>query len=170
MASIYILTEEFKTIWALMEDGSIDDEALLDVFNNTQEELADKMEGYCKFLKNCESDIEGLKAEIKRLTERKQVMENTVKRAKKAMQTALEAAGEKSITGGTFKISIAKNPPSMVIDDPYVENIPMRYLIPTAPTIDKSAIMETLKNGSDEEKAELEGIAHLEQGSHISIK
>lgn len=170
MASIYELTAEFNTLWALMEAGEISDDVLKEVFENTQEELADKMEGYCKFIKNCQSDVAGIKAEIERLQDRKAVLENTIKRSKEAMKTALEASGGKPLTCGTFKVSLANNPPKMVFDDANVASIPKRYLIPTEPTIDKDAMKEALTNGSEEEKAELEGIAHLEKGSHINIR
>ena len=170
MASIYELTAEFNTLWALMDAGEISEDVLKEVFENTQEELAVKMEGYCKFIKNCQSDLAGIKEEIKRLNARKAVLENTIEHSKEAMKTALEASGGKPLTCGTFKVSLANNPPKMVFDDTSVASIPKRYLIPSDPTIDKDAMKETLTNGSDADKAELEGIAHLEQGSHINIR
>lgn len=168
MASIYELTAEFNTLWALMEAGEISDETLADVFKNTQEELAIKLEGYCKFIKNCESDVAGIKAEIDRLQDRKAVLENTVKRAKEAMKVAVETSGENSYNCGTFKVSVSKSQPKVIIDDPYLENIPKRYLIPQDPTIDKKAILADLK--AEKTPDDLGGIAHLEQGSHITIR
>ena len=170
MASIYELTNEFRTLWGLMDQGAIDAEVLQDVFANTQEELAIKLEGYCKFIKNCESDIEGLKAEIKRLDDRKAVMENTIKRAKEAMRDAMIAAGGEPMTCGTFKLSVAKNTPKLVFDDTDVSAIPEAYLVPQAPAINKDAIKAVLKDGTDAEKKALVGIAHLEQGQHINIR
>ena len=170
MASIYTLTEEFNTILALMEEGAVSEEVLQEVLENTQEELSIKLEGYCKFIKNCQSDMDGLDAEIKRLTNRKQVLKNTVDNAKSAMKAAVIASGGKPITCGTFKVSLAKNPPKLIVDDPYLENIPACYLIPKDPELNKDAIKEALTNGSDEAKKELEGIAHLEQGTRINIR
>ena len=92
MASIYEIGTEFATIWQLMEDGTLDDETLAEVFENAKDDLADKLEGYCKFIKNLESDIDGLKAEETRLKARRQTMENTVKRAKEAMKVAMAKA------------------------------------------------------------------------------
>lgn len=170
MASIYDLTNEFKTLWGLMDQGEIDKEVLQEVFANTADELAIKLEGYCKFIKNCESDIEGLKAEIKRLTDRKAVMENTIKRSKEAMRDAMIAAGGEPMTCGTFKLSVSRSAPRLVIDDADVNSIPQAYLVPQAPAIDKDGIKEALKNGTDEQKKALEGIAHLEVGQHINIR
>lgn len=168
MANIYDLTGEFKALWSLMEDGTIDDEVLAEVFECTTEELAIKLEGYCKFIKNVESDIEGIKNEEKRLHERRQALENTVERAKKAMQTAMDAAGEKTITAGTFKVGVQKNPPKVVIDDPYIENIPERYLVAQDPIINKKLMLEDFKN--DGIVPDLEGIAHIEQTEGLRIR
>lgn len=168
MANIYELTDEFRTIWTLMEDGEISDEVLAEVFQCTKDELAIKLEGYCKFIKNVEGDIEALKNEEKRLHERRQSLENTVERAKVAMQAAMDAAGERSLACGTFKVGVQKNPPKIVIDDPYIENIPERYLIAQDPTINKKLMLEDLKNGGS--VPELEGIAHVEQGESIRIR
>ena len=168
MASIYELTEEFRTLWALMEDGQLDDDALADAFDTAEGDLAEKLEGYCKFIKNAESDIEGLKAEEHRLGERRKVLENTIARAKEAMQTALTVAGENKIACGSFVVSRQKNPPRLVYDEGYIENSPERYLIPQEPKIDTKAMIADLKDGKNIE--ELEGVAHLEQGESLRIK
>ena len=160
MANIYELTEEFRTLWNLLDEGEITDEVLAEVFETTTEELAIKLEGYCKFIKNVEGDIAALKAEEHRL-------ENTVDRAKSAMMTALKTAGENNLPCGTFKVAIQANPPKVVIDEPYVENIPDRYLVAQEPTIDKKAILADLKAG---DVKDLEGIAHLERGESLRIK
>ncbi len=168
MANIYELTDEFRTLWALMEEGTIDDEVLAEVFQCTAEELAIKLEGYCKFIKNVEGDIEALKNEEKRLHERRQSLENTVDRAKGAMKAAMLAAGERSLACGTFKVGIQKSPPKVIIDDPYIENVPARYLVQQEPTINKKLILEDFKN--DGIIPDLEGIAHIEQDDSIRIR
>lgn len=167
MANIYELTDEFRTLWNLLDEGELSDEVLAEVFETTTEELAIKLEGYCKFIKNVEGDIAALKAEEHRLAEKRRTLENTVDRAKSAMMTALKTAGENNLPCGTFKVAIQANPPKVVIDDPYIENIPDRYLVAQEPTIDKKAILADLKAG---EVKDLEGIAHLERGESLRIK
>lgn len=166
MASIYELTNELRTLWDLIEDGTLDEDALADAFTITVEDLSIKLEAYCKFIKNAESDIEGIRAEEKRLAAKRRAMENAVKRAKQAMQDALRMAGEKKIKAGSFTVSVQNNPPKVVFDDPYIENIPSKYLIPTDPDIDVKKILEDLKAGADG----LEGIAHLEQSESLRIR
>lgn len=168
MASIYELSEEFLTLWTLMEDGTLDDEALADAFDVAVGDLSAKLEGYCKFIKNLESDIAGLKEEEKRLNTRRKTMENTIERAKAAMQNAMRIAGEKKMPAGTFTVSLQQNPPKVVLDEPYIENIPEKYLIPQEPTINKKLILEDLKEGFV--IPELEGVAHLETGESLRIR
>lgn len=168
MASIYELSEEFLTLWTLMEDGTLDDEALADAFDVAVGDLSAKLEGYCKFIKNLESDIAGLKEEEKRLNTRRKTMENTIERAKAAMQNAMRIAGEKKMPAGTFTVSLQQNPPKVVLDEPYIENIPEKYLIPQEPTINKKLILEDLKEGFV--IPELEGVAHLESSEGLRIR
>lgn len=164
MASIYDLTESFRVLWELMEEGNIEDSVLEDVFDNTEEDLTTKLEGYCKFIKNCESDIAGLKAEEKRLAERRRVIENTIERSKAAMQNAMAMAGEKKLPCGTFTVSVQKNPPKAVIDN--LERIPQKYLIPQEPTVDKKAILDDLKENAEG----MADFAHIEQGESLRIR
>lgn len=164
MANIYELTGAFNALWNLMEEGEIDDETLQEVFNNTAEELSAKLEGYCKFIKNLESDIAGLKAEEKRLADRRRTMENTIERAKVAMQRAMTTAGEKKIPCGSFTVALQNNPPKCVIDMS-VSDIPSKYLIPQEPTIDKKLLLEDLKASGEQVP-----YAHIEQGESLRIR
>jgi len=169
MASIYELSAEFMTLWDLMENGELDDEAFVGAFDCAKEDLAAKIEGYCKFIKNLESDIEGLKAEEARLAARRKTMENTVKRSKDAIKNALNAAGEKKLPCGTFTVAVqANSAPSLIMDEQYLENIPVEFLTYPEPVINTKLITDRLK--ADEHDAELEGIAHLERGEHIRIR
>ena len=165
MASIYELTESMKLVWQLMEEGTLEDSVLEEVFANTEEELSVKLEGYCKFIRNLESDIAGLKEEEKRLSARRKTMENTVERAKEAMQHALNVSGEKKMACGTFTVYIQSNPPKCVIDTE-IAQIPGKYLVQSEPTVDKKLLLNDLKS----EEAGLEGIAHIEQGESLRIK
>ena len=165
MASIYELSAEFMTLWQLMEDGTLEDEALEVAFDVAKEDLADKLEGYCKFIKNLEATIAGLKEEEKRLNTRRKTMENTVERAKEAMQHALNVSGEKKMACGTFTVYIQSNPPKCVIDTE-IAQIPGKYLVQSEPTVDKKLLLNDLKS----EEAGLEGIAHIEQGESLRIK
>lgn len=165
MANIYELTESIRLLWDLMDQGELDDDVLKDAMMNSQEDLKDKLEGYCKFIRQMESDVDGISAEIKRLQDRKVVLKYTIERAKTVMQMAMETAGEKKVKGQIFTISIQANPERVVLDELYIENIPPEYLKVKDPEVDKTKLKEDLNNGVN-----LEGIAHLEQTESLRIK
>lgn len=164
MANVYELKNTFNTLWNIIEDETADDEMILDAWATAQEDLADKLENCCKYIKNQETAIAGLKEEEKRLSTKRKSMENGIERLKKLMQMAMTAAGEKKIACGTFTTSIQANPPKAVIDTD-LSNIPEKYLVAQEPTIDKKAILADLKDGAD-----LEGVAHIEQGESLRIR
>lgn len=164
MANIYELTADIQLLWNLMENGEIDDDTLIDAMQNSQEELSIKLEHYCMFIKNMEADAKAFKEEEQRLAARRKTLENTIERAKKAMQYAMDVAGEKKVKGKLFSISLQNNPASVVLDEQYMENIPKKYLIHKT-DINKRLMAEDIKNGVD-----LEGLAHLEQSEGIRIR
>ena len=165
MASIYELKAEFDTLWMILEDELADDETISGAWEVAQEDLADKLENCCKYIKNCETEIAGLKAEEERLNARRKAKENAVKRLKELMKMAMLAAGEKKIQCGTFTTSIQNNAPSVVVDEQYIENIPSEYLRVKEPEIDKKKMLEDLKAGKD-----LEGLCHLEVRTSLRIR
>ena len=165
MANLYELKNEFNTLWEILEDELADDETISGAWEVAQEDLADKLENCCKYIKNCETEIAGLKAEEERLNARRKAKENAVKRLKQLMQDAMNAAGEKKLPCGTFTVSIQNNAPSVVMDEQYVENVPAEYLRLREPEVDKKKILEALKDGKN-----LDGLAHLQQTASIRIR
>lgn len=164
MANIYELTADIQLLWNLMEEGEIEDDTLINAMENSQEELSIKLENYCKFIKNMEADAKAFKKEEQRLAARRKTLENTIERAKKAMQMAMDVAGEKNVQGKIFTISLQKNPAKVVLDEQYIENIPPRYIKYAEPEINKAMIKEELTNG-----VEL-SFAHLEQSEGLRIR
>lgn len=164
MASIYQITNDIAFIEELMEEGEVDIEALKGALEVSKEDLIIKLDHYCRFITNLESDNEGLKAEEERLAKRRMKNENVIANMKAAMMYALNQVKEKKLSCGSFTVSVRKSSPAVVLDcEPCF--IPDTYLIPQEPKIDKKAISEDLKLGFD-----LSGIAHLEAGESLQIK
>lgn len=165
MPNIYEIKNEFNTLWSILEDELIDDEALVGAWDTATEDLADKLENCCKYIKNEEAVIAGLKEEEERLNARRKAKENAIKRLKQLMQDAMNVAGEKKLPCGTFTVSIQNNAPSVVMDEQYIENVPAEFLRMREPEVDKKKILEALKEGK-----ELDGLAHLQQTSSLRIR
>lgn len=165
MANVYELGNSFDAIWNMIEDEVMDEETLDEVFDNLVDDTKDKLENCCKYIKNTDSDIEGIDAEIKRLQAKKKTLINSQERLKDLMMRVLVKMGEKKLPCGTFTVSRQNNPSKVVMDEQYIENIPARYLKIAEPTIDRTLIKKDLDAGID-----LEGIAHLEQNEGLRIR
>lgn len=163
--TLYELTEDYMNLLELAEDPDIDEQAFTDTLEGIDGALEDKAEGYAKVIRTLEGDAAACDAESKRLRNKKQTIENNIKRMKAALQYAMQATGKTKFKTALFSFGIQKNPAAVVIDEGYIENIPDRFLIPQDPQIDKKAIKEALKAGDD-----LEGIAHLEQTESLRIR
>lgn len=165
MANLYEITQDYLQILSMMEDPELDPQTLADTMEAVEGELEIKAENYAKVMKNLEADVAGIKSEIDRLSERKKTIENNIKNMKSALQMAMETTGKTKFKTELFSFGIRKNAPSVIMDEPYIENVPERFLKYSEPTINRSAIKEAIQNDED-----LEGLAHLEQSESIFIK
>lgn len=165
MANLYELNAEFNQLWMLLEDEEVDEEMVIGAFETATEDLTVKLENCCKYIKNIDAEIAGLKAEEERLYARRKAKENAVKRLKELMKQAMITAGEKKLPCGTFTVSVQNNPASVVMDEQYIENIPEDYLKYRDPEIDKKKLKDHLEKGIAPE-----GIAHLEVSSSVRIR
>lgn len=165
MANLYELNAEFNQLWMLLEDEEVDEEMVIGAFETATEDLTVKLENCCKYIKNIDAEIAGLKAEEERLYARRKAKENAVKRLKELMKLAMNTAGEKKLPCGTFTVSVQNNPPSVVMDEQYIENIPEDYLKYRDPEIDRKKLKDHLEKGIAPE-----GIAHLEVSSSVRIR
>ena len=163
--TLYELSDDYMNLLTMAEDPDIDPEAFADTLAGIEGAIEDKADGYAKVIRTLEGDAVACDAEAKRLRNKKQIIENNIKRMKQALQYAMEATGKTKFKTALFSFGIQKNPAAVVMDEGYIENIPERFLIPQDPVIDKKAIKEALKAGED-----LEGIAHLEQGASLRIR
>ena len=152
MATLYELNGALLQLQRMIEDGV---EGLDDTLESIELELAEKLEGYAMVITNIQSDVDGLDAEIKRLTARKKSMENNIDRMKQAMSDALntvevDAKGVKRLKTDKFTFSFRKS--STVEVD---ENKISRFYIKTKTEVDKAAIKKILSNGGKVIGAEL---------------
>lgn len=165
MANLYELNAEFNQLWMLLEDEEVDEEMVIGAFETATEDLTVKLENCCKYIKNIDAEIAGLKAEEERLYARRKAKENAIKRLKELMKLAMNTAGEKKLPCGTFTVSVQNNPPSVVMDEQYIENIPEDYLKYRDPEIDRKKLKDHLEKGIAPE-----GIAHLEVSTSVRIR
>lgn len=163
--TLYELTDDYLALLSMAEDPDIDPQALADTMEGIEGALEDKAENYAKVIRTLEGDAAACDAESKRLRNKKQTIENNIKRMKAALQMAMEATGKTKFKTALFSFGIRKNPASVVIDAADVRDFPEEYVIESEPVLDKKALKDALKNGVD-----LSGLCHLEQSESLSIR
>ena len=163
---LYELTSDLITLQELLEE-SVDDQLLQDTLEAVQGEYDVKMESYAKVIKNLEADMDALKAEAKRLTDKRKVLENNIDRLKKAMFDSMKATGITKAGGQLFTVAIQKNGgkvPVIVAEDADLSILPDQ-LVKVVESPDLEAIRELLEAGKV-----VEGFTLGERGESLRIK
>lgn len=109
MANLYEITGDMLMFQSMVEENELDPQVIADTMESLQGEFDEKLESYCKIIKNLETDAAGVKSEIKRLTERKAGFEKNIESMKKAMFEAMKATNTTRVTGELFTVAIQKN-------------------------------------------------------------
>ena len=154
MAKLYDLTEQYNNLAELLDNPEIDQAIILEALNQVNDDIEVKAENIAKLIKSIESDVNGLKAEEKRLADRRKTLENRVESLKGYLFTNMRATKHEKIKGSIFTLAIAKNPPSVNIKD--LKGIPQTYFLPQEPVLDKKTLLNDLKEGKTIEGAELQ--------------
>lgn len=166
MSRLYEITGDLLTLQEMLED-SVDDQCLLDTLEGVQGEYEIKLEAYCKVIKNLEADMEALKNEAKRLTDKRKTLENNVDRLKKAMFDSMKATNTPKVKGQLFTVAIQRNggkTPVVQAPDVDLSKLPDELVVVTEkPNLD--AIRELLEAGKV-----VDGFSLGERGESLRIK
>ena len=160
---LYELTEEYANLEDWFEDEELDEETLLDTLEGVEGEYNDKMEAYCKVIKNYESLAKAKKDEAKNLSNQAKTLENKVSWMKHTMYESMKATGKKEAGGDILSAKIVKKGgvTPLEIDE---ENVPITYQ-KAVYSVDKEAIRKALDDGQELD------FAHFgERGEYLKIK
>ncbi|KGR88698.1 siphovirus Gp157 family protein [Lysinibacillus odysseyi] len=124
MATIYEIADKYKFIQQMIEEGA-DPEVFAEALKAIDGEAAEKLEAYAMVIKNVDSDINGLDAEIKRLQERKKSMQNNVANMKEVMGMLLKTVEGNRLKTDKFTFSFRKST-KVVIDN--IDMIPEDFV------------------------------------------
>ena len=167
MSNLYEITGNLLTLIDMLDE--VDDQVIRDSLEAVQGEYEFKMESYCKIIKNLEADMEALKNEAKRLTDKRKLLETNIDRLKKAMFDSMKATNTTKVKGQLFSVSIQKKAGKTPViynkeDKHITEHLPDNLVIVTeTPALD--AIRELLEAGKV-----VEGFSLGERGETIRIK
>lgn len=145
MANLYELTSNYKYVLDLADE--LDEQTLKDTLDSIKEPLDEKVDNTAKLIKAMENDAKAFKEEETRIKQRRQAIENNIKRIKERLQYDLESNALDKIEGKTFKVSVQNNPVSVKIVDEKM--IPKGYFIEQEPKLNKKELLEDMKRGEE---------------------
>ena len=141
---MYEMTETANYLYRLLEDGEIDEQTVTDSLEGLG--IGDKLEDYCKVIRQFEADAEAYKAEKDRFAEKQKKAENSVKRLTEAVKNYMAATGKDKQKCGVFDIKLSTSKKVEIVDD---VKIPEAYLKPQPAKIDVAAIRAELMSGGE---------------------
>lgn len=163
MATMYELTNDYLMVLELANDPEIPPEVVADTLEAIGGEIEQKAEATAIIMNELKADVEKLKAEEKRLAERRKVIEAKVETMKERLFNAMKIVNKPKFKTALFSFAIRKNPAKLVVDDE--SKVPARYLVEMKPKIDTAALKADLMQSG----ANLSW-AHIEQGESLQIK
>ncbi|MDC34449.1 hypothetical protein DZ707_12390 [Listeria monocytogenes] len=142
MSTLYSIQGKYQQLLNLAEQ--LDPELLKDTLESIDDELETKAENVAFVIKELEGQSLILEKETKRLAERKNTINNNVKRLKQSLFDAMITAKKQKIKTNLFTFDIRKNPPSVIVED---ESKLLNYLIEQPKKLDKTKLGDDLKKG-----------------------
>ena len=137
--NLYEMTMAASSLYEMLCNNEIDEQTITDTLDAMGVE--EKLESYCKVIRQLEADAEALKAEKARIADKQKTVENSVARMKLAVQEFLKAKGVQKENAGIFKVALSTSK-SVEIVDPSA--IPTEYIKPAKIEFDKAAIRKVL--------------------------
>lgn len=159
--NLYDLTAAYQTVQESIENG----EDLTGILETLDDAIEAKADGYAKVMKNMQSQIEGFKAEEKRMAEQRKRLEAGVEWLKGNLFDAMKKTGKTKFKTALFSFSIQKNAGKLpiILDVKDTSELPDELVIVTEKP-DLEAIRKLIESGNKK-------YAHFdERGESLRIK
>lgn len=144
MSNLYELTGNFHKIQQLIEEGA-DAEVFTDTLASIEGAVEEKALGYFYVIKNTEADVEALKAEEKRLADKRKAAENKIQSLKGNLEWSMKEMNIPKIKHSLFTANIQKNASSLFIQEE--DKIPRSYYVEQEPKLDRKELLQAVKAG-----------------------
>ena len=126
----------------MAEDADERAEAL-EALESIEADMADKADAIARIVRNYKAEVEGLKAEEKRLALKRRSRENAIERLQRVMLDAMQATGAEKVQTSIGKWSVQANPWSCEVMD--VASVPEEWHIKVDDKIDQRGLLEHFK-------------------------
>lgn len=165
---LYEIAADYENLILAIENGEIPEEAIADTLDSITSLLVDKADNIACLIKNLQSDADAIKAEEKRLEDRRKSKERQVERLKAYLSDALLRSGNAKLETPRNRISFRRSE-CVVIDDmdglmSWAEMHDDDVLTFKEPTVNKTAVKACLEKG-----IKIDGV-HIETKQNIQIK
>lgn len=163
--NLFELTTERLALQTKLQELNLDEQTIQDTLEGNSTELQAKIEDYGYVIRNMEAFSEAIKAEEKRIADRRKAQEVKIDRIKEWLLVNMRACEISKIECSAFTISVKQNPAKVIVDNEL--DVDQEYKVfspPPPPTINKKAVADAIKAGKD-----VIG-CHLEYGYRVEIK
>lgn len=140
--NLYEMTTAGAELYALFMDGEIDEQTVEDTLAAMG--VGDKLEDYCKVIRQFEADAAAYKAEKDRFDEKKKRAEKAIERMQNAIAAYMQTVGKSETRVGVFDIKVSQSKAANIID---ANLIPAEYRKPQPDKIDQAGVRKALMNG-----------------------
>lgn len=163
--NIYQLTGDMVAVQELLESGEFSEEELKELTESISGEYSDKLEGYCRVIKNIEAKKEAHKKEATYHSDKAKSLDNSIARLKETMFNSMKYVGVNKVEGELFTVAIQKNGgKAPIILDVEVSELPDELV-----KVKESADLEAIRSYI-EETGDI-SYAHIgERGESLRIK
>jgi hypothetical protein len=144
--SIYKIQNEFLVIQnqLIEQDGEYTEDQINSLAIN-ETDLENKAVGYCFVIKDYEDDVNAIDNEMKRLTQKKKVLNSAIERLKLTILNAMNLYGKDEIKTSLIKLSFRNSESVEITNESQLDAC--FIVTKTVSTPDKKAIKDAIKSG-----------------------
>jgi hypothetical protein len=144
----------------MVADGELTQEDFQQALAELEQSKVEKCGNAICYLNMRKQAIEAMKAEEKRISTQRKMLEKGNKSLEEAFAYVLKNMGDKEVITKYGVMKVRKNPPSVVVDD--LSKVPTKFQHQKIEvTLDKTAIKKAIQSGE-----KVDG-AHIEQGEKL---
>ena len=165
LPTLYQLGDEYLAAFQQLQESDMPPEVIRDTLEGLSGDFESKSTAIMQMARNNEGLAKQIDEAVKAMQERSAVLKRQAERLEAYILENMERAKIEKVESPYFKITIAKNPPKLVIDEGAI--IPAKYMtIPKIPDPqpDKKAIKAALEAGE-----QIQG-CRLKRGTRLNVK
>lgn len=145
MASLYDISASYASLIDSYDNAESDEERqeIIELMIYYQDSIQDKAEAYARIIRNKQAEVDALKNEVDRLTDKRRSAENVIERLKAALLETMTVTNTDCISTTIGKWRKQSNPWACDVVD--VDSVPAEYHIAQPDKINKRALLDRFK-------------------------